>query len=295
MDGNFLLNKLSRKHVWKRILLERLCEPIHLNVLSLPVALAGSFRSKVAWDLVVRQQHAFGLLTAADTAKECGLSALTAIEFGVANGAGLINICDIAKRVTKATGVGISVLGFDTGTGLPLPQDYRDHPEAYKGGDYVMRDTTALKRTLEEQGAKLILGDIRDTVAGALRSLPPVGFVSIDVDYHSSTVDALRIFKAEPTNYLPWVMMYLDDIDYYRHSRFCCELRAIEDFNEASTKRKIAKAEFIRQQRIFQRPRWIEKMYVAHIFDHPFRNQLLPLAKTWIMENPYLERNATAV
>jgi hypothetical protein len=55
--------------------------------------------------------------------------ARAAAEFGVANGAGLLNMCEIAARVTRETGVGFRIVGFDAGTGLPQPIDYRDHPE----------------------------------------------------------------------------------------------------------------------------------------------------------------------
>lgn len=284
----FLLNKLKKGHVWKRIFLERLCEPVHLNLLSIPVALFGSFRAKVSFDLIARQQHAFGLLTAAENAKQCGISAISAVEFGVANGAGLLNMCDIAKRVSKATGISISVAGFDTGTGMPLPRDYRDHPEAYREGDYAMQDPKLLRSVVEKQGAKLFLGELRETVKDFLRDSAPLGFVSIDVDYYSSTVDALQIFNGDAGKYLPWVLMYMDDIDSYRHSRYCCELRAAHEFNENSQYRKITKCDFIRPKRIFQRPWWIDKMYVAHIFDHPYREGLMGRAH-WVMDNPYLE------
>ena len=292
---SFLLQKLKKKHVWKRIFLERLCEPIHLNLLSIPVALFGSFRAKAEYDLVARQQHAFGLLTAADTAKECGLAAISALEFGVANGAGLLNMTHLAKRVTRETGVSISVAGFDTGTGLPLPRDYRDHPEAYREGDYPMQNPDQLRTLVEKAGAKLILGDVRETVKGFLRDCPPLGFVSIDVDYYSSAVDVLQIFTGNPSQYLPWVLIYMDDIDSYRHSRYCCELRAVEEFNENSAHRKITKCDFIRPKRIFQRPWWIEKMYVAHILDHPYREQSLRTRGARVLENPYLEAIKTGI
>lgn len=286
---SFLSQKLKKRHVWKRIFKERLCEPVHLNLLSIPVALFGSFRAKVEYDLVTRQQHAYGLLTAADMARESGYSAISALEFGVANGAGLLNMCEVARRVTKETGISISVVGFDTGTGLPLPRDYRDHPETYREGDYTMQKPEILEEMVAKAGARLILGDVRDTVKSFLRDCPPVGFISIDLDYYSSTADALQIFTGEPARYLPWVMIYMDDIDHFKHSRYCCELRAAEEFNENSRYRKITKAEFLRQRRIFQRPYWIDKMYIAHIFDHPFRER--PRAKTAqrVLENPYLE------
>jgi hypothetical protein len=285
----FLSHKLKQKHIWKRIFLERLTEPIHLNLLSIPVALFGSFRSKVNWDLVVKQQHAFGLLTAADTARECGLSSISALEFGVANGAGLLNMCDLARRCTRATGINISVAGFDTGAGLPPPRDYRDHPEAFRGGDYPMQNPDLLRAMLEKQGAKLILGDVRDTVKGFLRDAPPIGFISIDVDYYSSTLDALQVLAGDPEHYLPWVIIYADDADSYRHSPHCCELLAMEEFSQASAYRKITRAHFLRATRIFQRPPWIEKIYVAHILDHPYREKFLRKPELQVLENPYLE------
>ena len=48
---------------------ERLSEPLHLNAISAFVALFGSFRRKVEYDLVLRPQNAFGILKAADSAK----------------------------------------------------------------------------------------------------------------------------------------------------------------------------------------------------------------------------------
>jgi hypothetical protein len=48
----FLLPKLGHRHVWCRLFVERLTEPLHLNVLSMFVAVFGSFRAKVAFDRV---------------------------------------------------------------------------------------------------------------------------------------------------------------------------------------------------------------------------------------------------
>src|SRR4051812_41346524 len=50
-----LKNKLGQRQKWRRILQERLTEPVHLNLLSLFVLLFGSYRAKIAWDLVIRQ------------------------------------------------------------------------------------------------------------------------------------------------------------------------------------------------------------------------------------------------
>ena len=86
----------------KKILYERLTEPLHLNIISIFVVLFGSFKSKVEFDLVIRQQNAFCLYKAAEFAKWMELKSITTIEFGVASGNGLLNICQIAEKVTKS-------------------------------------------------------------------------------------------------------------------------------------------------------------------------------------------------
>src|SRR5689334_9800632 len=109
------LRRLAKRHAWRRIFYERLTEPLHLNALSVLVGVFGTFRLKVEYDLVLRHYHAFGILKAADHAKAMGLSSVAAIEFGVAAGAGLMNMCLIAQKVAGITGVNVKVIGFDTG------------------------------------------------------------------------------------------------------------------------------------------------------------------------------------
>jgi len=139
----YLLSRLSMPSRRRRLLVERLGEPLHLNVISLFVALFGGTRAKIDFDLIVRQQFAFPMLYAADLARLRGYSTFTVLEFGVASGAGLLNMCQIADLVEKATGVRIKIAGFDTGTGMPKAVDYRDLPELWQQGDFKM-DQTAL-------------------------------------------------------------------------------------------------------------------------------------------------------
>src|SRR5688572_3833960 len=140
-----VLAKLRRGHVWRRVFLERLTEPLHLNLLSLFVAAFGSLRAKVDHDLLVRPHNAFAILRAAEYALGLGIRTVTLIEFGVARGAGLMNMAKIASRVTKATGVEFQLYGFDTGSGMPASTDYRDHPDLYAPGDFRM-DPDALRK-----------------------------------------------------------------------------------------------------------------------------------------------------
>ncbi|MGH8615120.1 MAG: hypothetical protein ACREYF_24635 [Gammaproteobacteria bacterium] len=262
-------------------------EPLHLNLIALLVAIAGSFRAKVVFDLVLRQQHAFSLLKAADYAKELGIPRITAIEFGVANGAGLMNICRICRRVTDITGVEFDIVGFDTGKGMPPPRDYRDHPEYYNEHDYSMRGEDDLRRRLPDN-CRLVIGDVSRTVQEFLRECrSSIGFVSIDVDYYWSTVEMLRILDGDAVQYLPLILIYVDDIENDGHSIFAGEQLAIEEFNGRNPMRKIARFGFLRQKRVFQRANWIDHIYLAHIFDHPARTSALEKQGEAILGNPY--------
>lgn len=166
----FLVRKLLKPYIWKRIFRERLTEPLHMNILSIFVALFGSTRSKIAFDLIVRQHNAFAILNAAERAVECGRTAITVVEFGVAAGAGLLNLCEISQKVTKITGVEIKVVGFYTGAGMPPPRDYRDHPDYYVTGDFPMSDFDALRRRLPAN-AQLIIGEISQTLPEFIATL----------------------------------------------------------------------------------------------------------------------------
>jgi hypothetical protein len=284
-----LHKKLMRRHIRRRIFYERMTEPLHLNVLSVFVALFGSFRQKVAYDLVLRHCNAFALLNAADQAKWHGLSTVSVIEFGVAAGAGLMNICLLAQKVSSLTGVDIQVYGFDTGKGMPPHRDYRDHPEYYREGDFPS-DFAALQAILPANG-HLVLGELALTapqfVKDKLTAQAPIGYASVDVDYYSSTVDALKIFDGPPQCYLPMVGIYLDDIDFEGHNPYAGELLAINEFNEQHQFRKICRYEFLECSRIFRKAAWLMHMFTLHVMDHPIR-QNKATGPTHFLENPYL-------
>ncbi len=287
---NLLFARLAQPRIWQRLFLERLSEPLHLNLLSLFVAAFGSVRAKIYFDLLVRQQHAFGLLSAADNALVNGHKSVTAIEFGVANGVGLLNLCSLAEKIAKVTGVAFNIVGFDNVVGMPPIRDYRDHPECYQPGWYPMQAPEALRAKLPPS-ASLVLGNIADTVPtflAALSSDAPVGFVSLDVDYYWSSVDALTALTGPPQLYLPVVTMYLDDITRQTHNRWCGELAAIEDFNAAQTLRKIAPFTFLRESRLFKNANWIGQIYTLHVLDHPSRFTLLADYGELVLDNPYL-------
>jgi hypothetical protein len=286
-----ITRKLGHRYIWERLFVERLSEPFHLNLISLAVAAFGSFRAKAAFDLVIRCQHAYGLLKSADYAKSLGFKSVTLIEFGVAAGAGLLNICHIAKQVTQCTGVEFRIYGFDTGSGMPPPQGYKDHPDLYASGDFPM-NFDALSRKLPTN-CKLIVGDIATTLRDFLSAADPaspIGFVSLDVDYYTSTRDALAVFDGQASLYLPRVQIYLDDLEDMSHNSWCGELLAVHEFNQAHELRKIERHAFLRGYRIFKNARWIDHMFQLHVLDHAVRSEarvatdLSPV----VLTNPYL-------
>lgn len=282
--------KLLEPRIWKRILCERLTEPLHLNLLSVLVGLFGTYRQKIAFDLVLRPHNAFGILKAADQARAMGLSKLTIVEFGVAAGAGLMNMCAIARKVSALTGVDISVVGFDTGQGMPPARDYRDHPELYHEGDFPS-NLDALKSHLPPN-CRLVLGNVAETVPQFLqtRATPdaPFGYVVVDVDYYSSTVDALKLFQAEPRLYLPLAFVYLDDVHLDSHNPFAGELLAVNEFNAQSRFRKICQHDFLENRRVFRRADWIKRVFYLHVMDHPARS-VVTKGTPQLLTNPYLD------
>ncbi|HVN29697.1 MAG TPA: hypothetical protein VMT64_14465, partial [Candidatus Binataceae bacterium] len=179
-----------------RLLSGRLAEPLHLNLAAAFVGLFGSYRSRVAFDVVRRPEYALGMLQAADRAGSAGLRRIIAIEFGVASGAGLLAMCRIAEETTRCTGVAIEIVGFDGGVGLPAPIDYRDHPDLWIKGDYPMPDRDRLLRALPPN-ARIIFGPLTDTVPRFVESMTPdrpIGFASVDVDLYSSAHECLQVF-----------------------------------------------------------------------------------------------------
>jgi hypothetical protein len=243
------------------------------------VAERGTFRQRVQFDLVDRPQHAFGLLAAADIASFTGVDEFVALEFGVAEGAGLRNLADVAAAVAAETGVRVDVVGFDSGHGLPPPLDYRDHPEIWVEGDFPMPDPAELRAALPA-GVELVLGPVATTLPQVLSTLAkPIGFVSFDLDLYSSTRDALAVFEVESDRLLPVVVSYFDDVvggirrigSLFR-TKAAGQLRAIEEFNASQRRRRIDPIWVLRHRRPLDREGWIDRMYGLHVLDHPIRN-----------------------
>ena len=269
-----MIKKLKYKYIWDRIFLERLSEPLHLNFFSLFVKLFGNYEKQIEWDLILKQQHSYGIMKAAKLAKELKIDSMTVIEFGVANGTGLINIQSICKKITKLLDIKFNIYGFDNLVGLPKPEGFKDHPDLYQESDYPLQDIEKLKNRLNEN-TKLIIGDVKDTVPEFKKNdfkNSPIGFVSFDLDYYSSTKNALDILNIESENLLPIIDIYFDDISDYKHNSKCGQYLAIDEFNKNQALRLLEQHKFLRKKRIFQRAKWIDHMYQLHVLDHKEKN-----------------------
>jgi len=224
-----------------------------------------SIRRKAAWDTVRRPEYLVGLLEGADQAVRQSLHSISALEFGVAGGNGLVALQEYAASIERETGVSISVYGFDTGQGLPNHcGDYRDHPNCWKLGDYQM-DEAALRRRLHSR-TELVLGDISHTVPEFVSKMQkaPLGFVAVDVDYYSSAQVALTVLSMAEKKMLYRVPMVFDDVDSPNNHRFAGELRAIEEFNLQNNDVKIDRWRGVYKNRAFHEAEWLRRMYMAH-------------------------------
>lgn len=230
----------------------------------------GSAHTRVLFDIWSRPHYAFGVYSAARLAKALGLPGVSVVEFGVAGGRGLLALEEIAREVGQALDCRIDVFGFDTGTGMPEPSDYRDLPHVWAKGSYKM-DVDRLTARL--RSAQLILGDVANTipewVSGA--NLMPIGFIGFDLDYYTSTLKSLQIFDGPAKTRLPRVFCYFDDIiwpEHACHNDFVGELLAIHDFNGAHRDRKLCRFHLLRHTRLNPAP-WNDQIYVMHDFEHP--------------------------
>lgn len=238
--------------------------PFRLLSYFLVKRLAKSIRTINRWGAVDRPNYLAGLLAAAELAKADGLKEISAIEFGVAGGSGLVAMQDYARLVEEQTDVKIAVFGFDTGEGLPkLCGDFRDHPDQWLPSDYKM-DVPKLQARLAPR-TRLVLGNITATLPQFIASAhPAVGFVAVDVDLYSSTKDVLKLFTLPGKRALRRVFMYFDDIDFVFNHRFAGEWLAIDEFNRESADVKIDRWRGLRKDRVFNDSPWIDKMFIAH-------------------------------
>jgi hypothetical protein len=216
-----------------------------------------------------RPQYLWPLLHAAHAARALGLPRISALEFGVAGGNGLLALERAAAAATELSGTEVDIFGFDTGAGMPAPADPKDAPWLIEPS-YFKMDEPALRARLTT--AQLVLGPVAETVPEwSASGHAPIGFAAFDLDYYSSTMHAFGVLEGDPERLLPRIPCYFDDMFGYGWTDFVGERAAIDEFNGSREHRKIAKIHGLRfelQPHEFQQ-QWHEKLFLIHVFDHP--------------------------
>ncbi len=229
-----------------------------------------TFEQRLKYDALLYPAYAYGMYCAALQAKSLGLKKISAIEFGVATGNGLIAMESHATEIYNSTGIEFEIYGFDTGEGLPKPTDYKDQSYFWSETSYTMN-----QKKLEDNlsFSNLVIGEIKSTIQKFMKdSLTyPIGFIAFDLDYYSSTLESFKIFKISDNLLLPRVECYMDDIsstELLVASEGTGVLKAISDFNQSEEKqKKIFKKEGVSHLRSIPSS-WNEKAYVFHSFNH---------------------------
>jgi hypothetical protein len=239
-------------------------------------AAIGSVPSRVKYGIYDYPHYAYGVFWSAFLCKQLGHKSMTAIEFGVAGGRGLIALEKIAVAIGEYFNLDIKVIGFDSGSGMPEASDYRDLPHIWAKGFYKM-DVELLQSKLSV--AQLVIGNVSETVDDwiAKHVNSPIGFVAFDLDYYSSTKSALRVFNGSHEKYLPRVHSYFDDLganDLSCMSQFIGEYLAITEFNSQSESKKVSRIENLRLTRTCWE-KWQSRMYAFHNFAHPDYGKLV--------------------
>jgi|KBSSwiS6_1023812.scaffolds.fasta_scaffold03224_1 hypothetical protein len=231
----------------------------------------GSFGHRVRLGAFKRPHYAYCVYHSADLAKKLGYEAISVIEFGVAGGNGLALLEDYAQQVAAELGIGIEVYGFDNVSGLPTPQDYRDLPYHWKEGFFKMDEEALLNRL---RHAKLVMGDVRDTLGSFLDTHrpAPLGAALYDLDFYSSTKPALELLHVSEQFRLPRIFCYFDDIigsEIELYNDFTGVRLAIAEFNATSDMKVCPAYHLITRQH--SKP-WHHQIFIAHDFEHPKYN-----------------------
>ena len=152
MNNGFLLKVLTHRTPLRSVLARRVIQQFSLF----------SYEERLAVEAVDRPSYGYCIFQAARLASLLNYPRISVIEFGCGGGNGLLNAEMHIKEVINLFSVNIDLYGFDGGSGLPPPADYRDMPHYFRAGLYEM-DRGSLERRLKH--AKLVIGDIRETCA----------------------------------------------------------------------------------------------------------------------------------
>ena len=234
------------------------------------------YETAIRRNYLERSNYAYCCLHSALLAKKLGIEEISAIEFGVAKGSGLLALEKICSDVTQITGIKFQIYGFDTGKGLPEPKSYKDLPYAWRLGDFAMAKDKLQQKLVS---GTLIFGDVKETVTEFIEKYnpAPIGCMFHDLDFYSSTKDSFSfINQANQLHFLPRVFNYFDDIlgnELELYSEFTGERLAIEEFNSENTSIKFAELKFLLSYSRTQM--WYHQLRALHFFEHPLYNNYI--------------------
>ena len=235
----------------------------------------GSYAFRYDIGAVKRPHYAYLVCQAAKLAARLGESRVSILEFGVAGGAGLLALEYHAEQVEKIFPVKIEIYGFDTGAGLPPPEDYRDLPYHWKSNFFKM-DVPELSKRLKR--STLVLGNVTDTLSTFFEKYnpAPIAAASQDLDYYSSTVTALKLFDADNMHFLPRVICYFDDTigsELELYSDFTGQRLAIHEFNRENENIKLGFPYYLAHSGYTGD--WRHQIWIAHLLNHPDYNKFI--------------------
>ena len=237
---------------------------MHPRLLALHPAVFARRRPLKATHHYGRPQYRDCLVDGARLAVKLGHAAMTVIEFGVATGNGLVALERIVADLERRLPLRIHIFGFDLGTGLPPPKDYRDLPWNWAEGYFDM-DQNRVRARL--QRSRLVIGDVTDTVPQFMEEheealgQAPLGALFMDLDYYSSTSAAMGVLDGPPSTHLPRMDVYFDDLR--RTNEHIGQWLSINEFNERNQRRKVA----FRFDRLAD-PK-VREILEFHNFQHP--------------------------
>jgi hypothetical protein len=198
---------------------------------------AMSLEQRVNIGVGERPAYAFCLYYGALTAKRLGYSRISALEFGVAGGNGIIALQKYACEIKRELGIDVEIYGFDSGAGLPKPRDFRDIPYMWQTGFYPIDEA---KLRVRLKGSQLVMGDVAETAKTFFDDYnpAPIGAAFFDLDFYcyfdDTTSDGLGALN-----------------DYTG------ERLAIGEFNESHEHQKFAALCLYTQCELWQRRLWV--------------------------------------
>jgi hypothetical protein len=201
--------------------------------------------------VIPRPHYALGILMAAHQAYKLGYEKISIIEFGCFNLDGLIDMEQHVKDIKEFINIEFDIFGFDYGKGLPKMKFHEaDRMQEWDIGDYRFENKENLNSL---KNAKIIWGNVNKTVKKFIKETDltkaPIGFISNDLDYYTSTYKSFDLLKTKPSNFIARPILYFDD--FFRSSKYEGEYLAIEMFNKKNKKKLSEILEFTEQLSMF--------------------------------------------